>query len=129
LNFVKYGVSAKKPVRVADFPQFSGDSLWMERRIRLECSCFLPEDPMTLLKLTSAATLVVALAAISDQAQARRYHHHGYGYGLPYPISYNHNYGPGPAPGTFAYYDGPSNNSCYQGSAVYRAQGGRYPCF
>jgi hypothetical protein len=84
---------------------------------------------MTLLKLTSAATLLVALAAISDQAQARRYHHHGYGYGLPYPISYKHNYGPGPVPGTFAYYDGPSNNYCYQGSAAYRAQGGRYPCF
>jgi hypothetical protein len=109
------------------FRNFCGDSLWMRRRIRLECSCFLPEDPMTLLKLTSAATLLVALAAISDQAQARRYHHHGYG--LPYAISYSHNYGPGPVPGTFAYYDGPSNNYCYQGSAVYRAQGGRYPCF
>ena len=85
---------------------------------------------MTVLKLTSAAALLVALAAIPDQAQARRYHHHyGYGYELPYSISYRHNYGPGPVPGTFAYYDGPSNNSCYQGSAVYRAQGGRYPCF
>jgi len=87
---------------------------------------------MTLLKLTSAAALLAALAAIPDQAQARRYHHHygyGYGYGLPYSISYRHNYGPGPVPGTFAYYDGPSNNYCYQGSAVYRAQGGRYPCF
>ena len=85
---------------------------------------------MTLLKFTLAAALLVALAAIPDQAQARRYHHHyGYGYGLPYSISYRHNYGPGPVPGTFAYYDGPSNNYCYQGSAVYRAQGGRYPCF
>ena len=88
---------------------------------------------MTLVKLTSAAALLVALAAMTDPAQARRYHHHGYGYGygygLPYSISYRHNYGPGPVPGTFAYYDGPSNNYCYQGSAVYRAQGGRYPCF
>ena len=85
---------------------------------------------MTLVKLSSAAALLVALAAMTDPAQARRYHHHyGYGYGLPYSISYRHNYGPGPVPGTFAYYDGPSNNSCYQGSAVYRAQGGRYPCF
>jgi hypothetical protein len=86
---------------------------------------------MSLAKLTSAAALIVALTAISGQAQARRYHHyhHGYAYGLPYPISYSHNYGPGPAPGTFAYYDGPSSNSCYQGSATYRAQGGRYPCF
>jgi hypothetical protein len=90
---------------------------------------------MTLVKLSSAAALLVALAAMTDPAQARRYHHHGYGYGygygygLPYSISYRHNYGPGPVPGTFAYYDGPSNNYCYQGSAVYRAQGGRYPCF
>jgi hypothetical protein len=84
------------------------------------------------LKFTMAAAVLIALATIPDQAQARRYHHHyhhGYAYGLPYPISYWHNYGPGPAPGTFAYYDGPSTNSCYQGSATYRAQGGRFPCF
>ena len=84
---------------------------------------------MTPVKLTSAAALLFALVAISDQAQARRYLHHGDAYGLPYPISYSHNYGPGPAPGSFAYYDGPSTNHCYQGSATYRAQGGRYPCF
>jgi len=84
---------------------------------------------MSLTKLTSAAVVLLALTMISEQAQARRYHHHGYAYRLPYPISYSHNYGPGPVPGTFAYYDGPSSNSCYQGSAAYRAQGGRYPCF
>jgi hypothetical protein len=83
---------------------------------------------MTRLKLFSALTVLAALMAIPGQAQARRYHH-GYGYGLPYPISYSHNYGPGLAPGTFAYYDGPSTNFCMQGSATYRAQGGRYPCF
>ena len=42
---------------------------------------------------------------------------------------HGHGYGPGLAPGTFAFYDGPSTNFCMQGSATYRAQGGRYPCF
>ena len=80
--------------------------------------------------LTTAALAALAMAA--SPAQARRYHHHhwhGHAYGLPYPISYSHNYGPGQAPGSFAYYDGPSNNFCAQGSAAYHAQGGRYPCF
>ena len=80
----------------------------------------------------TAATLAME-AAIATPAQARKHHHHGdaygYAYGLPYPISYGHNYGPGAEPGTFAYYDGPSNNFCIQGAATYRAQGGRYPCF
>lgn len=78
-----------------------------------------------------AAAGLAALATIASPAQARRHHHHwhGYAYGLPYPISYSHNYGPGPEPGSFAYYDGPSNNFCIQGSATYTAQGGRYPCF
>ena len=80
----------------------------------------------------TAATLAM-LAAIATPAQARKHHHHGYahgyGYGLPYPISYSHNYGPGPEPGSFAYYDGPSNNFCIHGAATYNAQGGRYPCF
>jgi len=48
---------------------------------------------------------------------------------LPYPISYLHNYGPGPQPGTFAYYDGPSTNRCYQSAAAYIGQGGRHPCY
>jgi hypothetical protein len=81
---------------------------------------------MTQLKLTLAAAILAALAAIPSQAQARRHLH---AYALPYAISYNHNYGPGILPGTFAYYDGPSTNFCAQGSATYRAQGGRYPCF
>ncbi|HLX14865.1 MAG TPA: hypothetical protein VKS24_06630 [Bradyrhizobium sp.] len=83
---------------------------------------------MTRLKFTFAMAVLATLATISSQVQARRYVH-AYAYGLPYPISYSHNYGPGAQPGTFAYYDGPSTNSCAQGSATYRAQGGRYPCF
>jgi hypothetical protein len=82
---------------------------------------------MTRLKLTSAAAVLAALAAIQSEAQARQ---HGHAYGLPYTISYNHNYGPGVVPGTFAYYDGPSTNFCAQGSATYRGQDHRrYPCF
>jgi hypothetical protein len=81
-------------------------------------------------KFALAAAALAALAVVASPAQARRHHHwHGYAFGLPYPISYSHNYGPGYDPGTFAYYDGPSNNSCWQGAAAYRAQGGRYPCF
>ncbi len=81
---------------------------------------------MTQLKLTCAAAILAALTAIPSQAQARQYLHT---YGLPYAISYSHNYGPGLVAGTFAYYDGPSTNFCRQGSATYRAQGGRYPCY
>ena len=85
---------------------------------------------MTRLKFFAAAAVLATLAALPNQAQARHYHHHHYGYGLPYSISYIHNYGPGPEPGTFAYYDGPSNNACYQNAASYRGQDGRrYPCF
>ena len=83
---------------------------------------------MTRLKLSCAAAILAALATMPNQAQARR-HLQAYAYGLPYAISYSHNYGPGAVPGTFAYYDGPSTNSCAQGAAAYRAQGGRYPCF
>jgi hypothetical protein len=83
---------------------------------------------MSRLKFVSAAAMfLVTLATIPNQAQARRFAH-PHAYGLPYTISYLHNYGPGPLPGSFAYYDGPSTNSCYRGSATYRAQGGRYPC-
>jgi hypothetical protein len=85
---------------------------------------------MTKLKFFAAAAVLATLAALPNQAQARRYHHHHYAYGLPYSISYIHNYGPGIEPGTFAYYDGPSSNSCYRGAASYRGQDGRrYPCF
>jgi hypothetical protein len=89
---------------------------------------------MTRPKLLSAAAILAALAAAPTLAQARIHHHHhhhdGSYYGLPYPISYLHNYGPGVLPGTFAYYDGPSTNRCYQGSAAYIGQDGqRHPCF
>jgi len=82
-------------------------------------------------KFALAAIALAALAVVASPAQARRHHHHwhGYAFGLPYPVSYSHNYGPGLEPGTFAFYDGPSTNSCWQGAAAYRAQGGRYPCF
>jgi hypothetical protein len=82
---------------------------------------------MTPLKLTLAATVLSALAAIPSQAQARRHLH---AYALPYAISYNHNYGPGVVPGASAYYDGPSTNFCAQGSATYLGQDRRrYPCY
>ena len=85
---------------------------------------------MTHLRLVSAAILVSALVVASGLAQARTHHHHWHHYGLPYEISYNHNYGPGALPDSFAYYDGPSTNFCYRGSATYLGQDHRrYPCF
>ena len=91
----------------------------------------------TLSKLFVAA--VVLPAVLSPGLAEARYYHHRYHYSqygypdyrpLPYPISYMHNYGPGPVPGTFAYYDGPSTNLCYQGSAAYIGQDRRrHPCF
>jgi hypothetical protein len=79
-------------------------------------------------KLVAAAALLIA-AAFQPQAVEARYHHRHH-WGLSYPISYLHNYGPGLVPGTFAYYDGPSNNLCYRGSAAYLGQDGRrHPCF
>jgi hypothetical protein len=87
---------------------------------------------MTQLKFFAAAIVLAMLAALPNQAQARRHHHHyhHHAYGLPYTISYIHNYGPGYEPGTFAFYDGPSNNACYQNAANYRGEDGRrYPCF
>jgi len=82
-------------------------------------------------KLVAVAALLIAAAFQPQAAEAHRHHHHyGYGWGLPYPISYLHNYGPGQEPGTFAYYDGPSTNLCYQGSAAYIGQDRRrHPCF
>ena len=81
--------------------------------------------------LVSAAILVPPLADAADMGvypRHARYDRHWYG--LPYPISYLHNYGPGFAPGTFAFYDGPSTNFCYQGSAAYLGQDRRrHPCF
>ena len=82
---------------------------------------------MTTPKLFAAAAILTATALAPDIAQARSHYRV---YQLPYPISYLHNYGPGLQPGTFAYYDGPSNNACWQSAAAYRGQDGRrYPCF
>ena len=86
---------------------------------------------MTKVKLFSSAAMLFAVAVAPTLAEARHYrHHHHYYWPLPYQISYLHNYGPGPQPGTFAYYDGPSTNHCYQGSAAYLGQDNRrHPCF
>jgi hypothetical protein len=84
---------------------------------------------MTRLKLLAAAAFLCALAVAPGLAQARSHvrHHH---YWLPYEISYLHNYGPGLVPGTFAFYDGPSTNACWQSSAAYIGQDRRrHPCF
>jgi hypothetical protein len=82
--------------------------------------------------LLSAAALAPGLANAADLGVYPRhaqYGGHGW-YGLPYRISYLHNYGPGYVPGTFAFYDGPSSNYCYQGSSAYIGQDGRrHPCF
>jgi hypothetical protein len=83
----------------------------------------------------AAAIVLLTAAFATGPAEARHHHRYGYygyhsWYSLPYPISYLHNYGPGPAPGTFAFYDGPSTNHCYQGSATYLGQDRmRHPCF
>lgn len=78
--------------------------------------------------IVSAASLLPTLSEASGHHV--RHHHHRSWYGLPYPISYLHNYGPGPQPATFAYYDGPSTNQCYQSAAAYRGQDRkRHPCF
>jgi hypothetical protein len=85
----------------------------------------------TAIVLTLAA-LAPSLAAAADLGVNPRHHyrHYGYRYGLPYPISYLHNYGPGYEPGTFAFYDGPSTNFCYQSSSAYIGQDSRrHPCF
>jgi hypothetical protein len=91
---------------------------------------------MNNLKLFTAAVMVSMVAVAPQVAEARIHHHRhhysqdGNSYRLPYPISYLHNYGPGYEPGAFAYYDGPSNNHCYQGSATYIGQDRRlHPCF
>jgi len=92
---------------------------------------------MSMPKLLAAALIVSAASLVPTLSEARTHHHHHHrhhayhGYlGLPYPISYLHNYGPGALPGTFAYYDGPSTNHCYQSSAAYLGQDHRrHPCF
>ncbi len=88
------------------------------------------------------AALVLSAAVLAPSLANAHYRHHRWHYAryvsyygyvqwypLPYHISYRHNYGPGYVPGTFAYYDGPTTNHCYQGSAAYRGQGGIHPCF
>jgi hypothetical protein len=87
---------------------------------------------MSKLKLVAAVAALAAVTLTPGLAQARVHHrhHHSYANPLPYPISYLHNYGPGISPGSFAYYDGPSNNHCYQSAAAYTGQDGRrHPCF
>jgi len=85
-------------------------------------------------KLVSlAAALIVAAAALApapSEARSHHRHHRHHHHALPYGISFLHNYGPGPMPGTFAFYDGPSTNHCYQSSAAYIGQDRRrHPCF
>jgi hypothetical protein len=86
----------------------------------------------------SKLKLLVAIAALSGAvlapslADARGHHRYYRAYvnPLPYPISYLHNYGPGLTPGSFAYYDGPATNRCYQSAAAYIGQDGRrHPCY
>jgi hypothetical protein len=91
----------------------------------------VPENEMSKLKLLAAVVALSATLAPSlSEARSHHRYHHRYADRLPYPISYLHNYGPGVAPGTFAFYDGPSNNRCYQASATYIGQDGRrHPCF
>jgi hypothetical protein len=83
---------------------------------------------MTRLKFLSAAAILAVAIVAPSLAQARG--HHLRWYGLPYPISYLHNSGPGLVPGTFAFYDGPSTNACWQGAAAYLGQDRRrHPCY
>jgi hypothetical protein len=85
---------------------------------------------MTRLRFVCTAAILAAMTVAPGLAQARSHHHHGYAYWLPYEISFLHNYGPGLTPGTFSYYDGPSTNFCYQGSATYLGQDHRrHACF
>jgi hypothetical protein len=86
----------------------------------------------------SKLTLVAAVAALSAailapglaEARVHYRHHRYYANPLPYQISYLHNYGPGITPGTFAFYDGPSTNHCYQSAAAYVGQDRRrHPCY
>lgn len=89
---------------------------------------------MSRLKLFAAVAVLSAVTLAPSLSEARGHHrhhrHHHYAHRLPYPISYLHNYGPGLTPGSFAYYDGPSTNHCYQGAAAYKGQDRRrHPCF
>ncbi|MCK1707959.1 MULTISPECIES: hypothetical protein [unclassified Bradyrhizobium] len=85
---------------------------------------------MSKLKLVAMVAALSAVTLAPSLAEARHHRHHRSSTNpLPYPISYLHNYGPGVTPGTFAYYDGPSTNHCYQSAAAYVGQDGRrHPC-
>ena len=89
------------------------------------------EIEMSKARFSIAAVLLAAATLAPSLADARHYrHHHRHHWPLPYQISYLHNYGPGSQPGTFAYYDGPSTNHCYQSAAAYIGQDGRrHPCY
>ena len=87
---------------------------------------------MTKAKLFSFAAVLFAVTVAPTLAEARHYrhHYHHHYWPLPYQISYLHNYGPGLTPGTFAFYDGPSTNHCWQSAAAYIGQDRRrHPCY
>ncbi|MGJ4996914.1 hypothetical protein ACQR0Z_21000 [Bradyrhizobium sp. HKCCYLS3077] len=86
---------------------------------------------MSKLAFLAAALVTAGVALCPAPSEARHHHrHHRHHHGLPYAISFLHNYGPGALPGTFAFYDGPSTNHCYQSSAAYIGQDRRrHPCF
>ena len=82
-----------------------------------------------LVATVAALSAAILAPGLAEAGGHHRYYRH-YAKPLPYPISYLHNYGPGIAPGTFAYYDGPANNQCYQSAAAYTGQDGRrHPCY
>lgn len=84
---------------------------------------------MSKFKLVAAVAALSAAILVPSLAEARG-HHRYHANPLPYPISYLHNYGPGITPGTFAFYDGPSTNHCYQSAAAYVGQDRRrHPCY
>jgi hypothetical protein len=118
---------------VADFPQLFGPfrAKWNPDRPKwYTFSGIVRRIEMTKVKLFSFAAVLLAVAVAPTLAEARHYRHHHHHWPLPYQISYLHNYGPGPTPGSFAYYDGPSTNHCYQGSSAYLGQDNRrHPCF
>jgi len=106
------GKVASRPAKMPGFQ-------WDFRRIEMTKARFL-----------IAAALLAAAALAPSLADARHYRHHRQHWPLPYQISYLHNYGPGLQPGSFAYYDGPSTNHCWQGAAGYIGQDGRrHPCY
>jgi hypothetical protein len=117
---------------VADFPQpFSSNrAKWNQIGRIVSSRRIVRRRKMPKLKLFAGLAALAAVAIAPSVADARHYrHHHRHHWQLPYHISYLHNYGPGLTPGTFAYYDGPATNRCYQSAAAYLGQDGRrHPC-